>query len=333
MKKKYIAVAAARSGGHIIPGMTLAYQYCQQHANTDIIFFSTHHSFDQKIISEHTVPVIHIALSLDNVPAKWYQYPKFVIQCISSLCKSFYYLIRNRPDKVILMGGYISLPVCLAAFILRIPRELFELNATPGSAAKILAPFATTIHVCFKSAQKYFNKKKTVVSNYPLRFEKKQLSRADCHANLGLDAAKKTILILGGSQGSLELNKVLANCLAKNPSLQSKINIIHQTGALDTNDWAQSYKTMGIDYIVFDYKHDLSLYYQTADIIIGRAGAGTIFESLFFEKPCILVPLEIVGNNHQLHNAQSIAQEHPELFTVIRKNEMESLGKILEKIL
>jgi UDP-N-acetylglucosamine--N-acetylmuramyl-(pentapeptide) pyrophosphoryl-undecaprenol N-acetylglucosamine transferase len=150
---------------------------------------------------------------------------------------------------------------------------------------------------------------------------------------LGLDASKKTILILGGSQGSLELNKVLANCLAKNPSLQSKINIIHQTGALDTNDWAQSYKTMGIDYIVFDYKHDLSLYYQTADIIIGRAGAGTIFESLFFEKPCILVPLEIVGNNHQLHNAQAIAQEHPEPFTVIRKNEMESLGKILEKLL
>jgi UDP-N-acetylglucosamine--N-acetylmuramyl-(pentapeptide) pyrophosphoryl-undecaprenol N-acetylglucosamine transferase len=333
MKTKYIAIAAARSGGHIIPGMTLAHQYCQAHPNTNIIFFSTHHSFDQKIISEHTVPVIHIALSLDNVPTKWYHYPKFAIQCVNSLCKSLYYLIRHRPEKVILMGGYISIPVCLAAFLLRIPREVYELNAIPGSATKLLAPFATTIHVCFKSAQKYFNKKKTIISNYPLRFEKSILSPVNCPVQLGLNNTKKTLLILGGSQGSLELNKSLATCIAENPTLQSKINIIHQTGAQDTTDWEQVYKTMAIDSIVFDYKHDLSCYYKAADLIIGRAGAGTIFETLFFSKPCILIPLEIAGNTHQLNNAQAIAQEYPELFTVVRKNETESLGKVLEKLL
>lgn len=332
MEKKYIAVAAARSGGHIIPGMTLAQQYCRQHPHTEIVFFSTHHAFDQKIISEYVTPVHHIALSLDNVPSRWYQYPKFAVQCIASHCKSFYYLIRYRPEKVILMGGYVSLPVCIAAFILKIPRELYELNATPGSAAKILAPCATTIHICFKSAQKYFNKKKTVVSNYPLRFEKPTCSRTSCHEQLGLNAGKKTILILGGSQGSLELNQALAKNLIENHSLQNKINIIHQTGAQDKNNWSDVYKSMGIDHIVFDYKQDLALYYQTADIILGRAGAGTIFEALFFEKPCILIPLEITGNIHQLHNAQAIAQEYPELFTVLRKNEVESLGKILEKL-
>lgn len=331
MKNSYIAIAAARSGGHIIPGMTLAHEYCAKNSNTEIIFFSTAHGFDQKILSEYPWPIHHIALSLDNVPLKWYQYPKFVIQGICSLCKSFYYLLRHRPQKVILMGGYVSLPVCISALILRIPRELYELNATPGSAAKVIAPIANTIHVCFNSAQQYFNKKKTIVSAYPLRFEKNKLSRKDLHAQLGLDNTKKTILILGGSQGSLELNKVLIHCLQKRPALQHKINIIHQTGAQDKTNWAQTYADMNIACIVFDYIHDLSAYYQTADLIIARAGAGTIFETLFFAKRCILVPLEIPGNVHQLHNARAIAQEHPSIFTVIRKNEPDPLVQILEK--
>ena len=332
-KQSRIAIAAARSGGHIIPGMTLAHQYCVEHPETSVLFFSTSHSFDQKLISEHTWPVQHIALSLDNVPRHWYQYPLFLAQFIVSLAKSIYYLARQRPNHVILMGGYISIPVGIAAMILRIPRELYELNAIPGSATKLLAPLATKIHVCFQESQRHCNSKKTVVSPYPLRFDNPLLSRAKAHESIGLDAERKTILILGGSQGSVSLNKVLYQCLQENIFLGQTLNIIHQTGAQDSTDWSTAYKNMGIPAIVFGYHHDLSVYYQAADIVIGRAGAGTIFETLFFSKPCILIPLEIAGNDHQLHNAQAIARQYPATFTVIRQQELAHSTQVLAQTL
>ena len=96
-KKSRIAIAAARSGGHIIPGMTLAQQYCKQQQGAEIIFFSTNHAFDQKLISEHTWPVHNISLSLDNVPKRWYQYPIFLAQFLGSLTKSIYHLARTAP--------------------------------------------------------------------------------------------------------------------------------------------------------------------------------------------------------------------------------------------
>ena len=328
-KQSRIAIAAARSGGHIIPGMTLAHHYCLQHLGTEIIFFSTDQAFDQKLISENTWPVHNILLSLDNVPKRWYQYPIFLGQCISSLAKSIYYLARLRPSHVILMGGYISIPVGIAALILRIPRELYELNAVPGSATKALAPLATTIHVCFPSAQSYFKPKKTVLSPYPLRFNKSLLSNQNIKPLIGFDPTRKTILILGGSQGSVSLNKIILTCLQENPALQSAINIIHQTGAQDSLHWASVYHDMGIPAIVFDYHHDLAPYYQVADIVIGRAGAGTIFETLFFSKACILIPLELSGNDHQLRNAQAIAQQYRNLFTVIRQQELDKSSKLL----
>ena len=321
-KKSCIAIAAARSGGHIIPGMTLAQQYCQENLGTEIMFFSTDQAFDQKLIAEQTWPVYHIALSLDNVPKKWYRYPIFLTQCIGSLTKSIYHLVRWRPNCVILMGGYISIPVGIAAWMLRIPRELYELNAIPGSATKVLAPLATTIHVCFQAAQSHFGGKKTVVSPYPLRFNKSLISSTNRQLKSGLDEARLTIFVLGGSQGSVSLNKILLNCLQENPGLRSSVNVIHQTGAQDFTQWSTVYRDMGIPAIVFDYHHDLASFYQSADIVIGRAGAGTIFETLFFSNPCILIPLEINGNDHQLHNAQAIAKEYPTIFKVIRQQDL-----------
>ena len=283
-KQSRIAIAAARSGGHIIPGMTLAHHYCLQHLGTEIIFFSTDQAFDQKLLSEHTWPVHNISLSLDNVPKRWYQYPIFLGQCISSLAKSIYYLARLRPSHVILMGGYISIPVGIAALILRIPRELYELNAIPGSATKALAPLATTIHVCFPSAQSYFKPKKTVVSHYPLRFNKALLSNQNIKPLIGFDQARKTVLILGGSQGSVSLNKIVLNCLQENPALNlQSISFIKQAhkilyiGHLSIMIWVFPQSSLM-------YHHDLAPYYQAADIVIGRAGAGTIFETLFFSN-------------------------------------------------
>lgn len=332
-KQSYIAIAAARSGGHIIPGITLAHAHIKNNPETKVLFFSTNHVFDQKIMAEHQHSVHHIALTLDSVPQKWYQYPLFLVQFIGSLVTSMYHLARYRPSCVILMGGYVSIPVCIAALIFRIPRELYELNAVPGQATKLLAPIATKIHVCFEEARASFKAHKTHLSEYPLRFEKPSHSKNAVLNNLQLDSTRTTILILGGSQGSMSLNKVIYRCFQEEPALQSAFNVIHQTGAQDSTHWGHVYHSLGVPAIVFDYHYDLSFYYQATDIVIARAGAGTIFETLFFSKFCILIPLEIKGNDHQLHNARAIAKEHPTMFTVIRTQELSENTEVLRRIL
>lgn len=320
-KQSHIAVVAARSGGHVIPGLTLAHEYCQKHPETNITIFTTHHPFDKKIIAQHGSTISSIFLPLDNIPSRFYHYPQFIWQFMYSLVASFYHLIALRPARIIVMGGYISIPVSMAAFLLRIPRDLYELNAVPGKATKLLAPLATTINVCFQQTKKNFNVKKTVFAPYPIRFHSESITREQAHTNLNLEPAHTTILILGGSQGSVSLNNAVKKYFEKHPEYSGHINIIHQTGSLDSTDWSNIYKDFQIPALVFDYHPELTLHYQAADLIICRAGAGTIFETIFFKKPCILVPLEIPGNNHQLHNAQAVAKEYPDLCKVIRQHE------------
>lgn len=321
-KKSCIAIVAARSGGHIIPGLTLAQQYCKTNADSEITIFTTQHPFDKKIILQHGSTLHAVFLPLDNVPSRLWHWPKFMVHFVYSFFASFKQLVHIKPQRLIVMGGYISIPVTCAAYLLRIPCDLYELNATPGRATKLLAPLATHIHVCFRQTASKFNAKKTMLTSYPIRFDSHPISCHQSRQELNLESSKKTILVLGGSQGSLFLNNVVKNCLEEHPELAPYINIIHQTGSLDSTDWLHAYQRLHVPAVVFDYQPHLALYYQAADVIICRAGAGTIFETLFFKKPCIVIPLEIQGNDHQVHNAQAIASEYPELFHVIRQQEL-----------
>ena len=165
-----------------------------------------------------------------------------------------------------------------------------------------------------------------------MRFGHFSLSRTSAHEQIGFDQARKTLLILGGSQGSLSLNKIILKCVQGLPALAETLNIIHQTGAQDSTNWAKLIMIWASLRLSLIITMILSAYYQAADIIIGRAGAGTIFETLFFSKPCILIPLELKGNDHQLHNAQAITRQHPQLFTVIRQVELTHSTQPLSKL-
>ena len=133
---------------------------------------------------------------------------------------------------------------------------------------------------------------------------------------------KKTIFINGGSQGSLFINRTIKEWINLNTHTHALIQIIHQTGARDVAGWKEFYQQHDIPAIVFDYKDDMTAYYQAADVIVCRAGAGSLFEALFFEKPCLVIPLDIKSTSHQKYNAYAMKQAHPELFAVLTENEM-----------
>lgn len=327
-KKNTICFVAGRSGGHIKPALTLAHQ-AKKEGCAKIIFISTTHELDKKIIQQSTVVDKHIRIALANIPKNFLFYPWYCYKIFMATLQNFFILRTEKPSKIFSMGGYISLPVCLAAKMLNIPIELYELNATPGKATKILAPLCNTIKVPFKQARNNFDLKKTTWTEYPLAFvQTDKISQKKALESLHLFPDKKTILVLGGSQGSVFINNLMKS-VADDATLQTKIQVIHQTGNNDSYNWKSFYTELNIPSRVFAYSDTMALYYNAADLIICRAGAGTLFEALFFQKPCIVIPLETQSTAHQVDNALAMKKEYPQLFTVISQTSLEQNQTLL----
>lgn len=318
---KSICFAAGKSGGHIIPCLTIAQQ---QYPDHEILFFSTDAPLDMQIIGNQAD--YHITLPLGNLKyTRWYQYPLIVWYLCSSFFKSLYYLAKHKPTKIISTGGIVAIPVCVAGFLLRIPIELFELNVVPGKAIKALARLATTIYVCFPDAQTYLPS--SIVKDYPVRFTHTQTTPQEARVRIGLDPDKKTYFILGGSQGSLFLNNLMRQFVEQYAN--HAYQVIHQTGAQDTTDWQMFYAQHQIPAQIFSYHHNLADYYAAADLVITRAGAGTLFELLFFNKPHMVIPLATKTTVHQRNNAYALAAQYPQLCRVFEQNQVENNPEIL----
>jgi UDP-N-acetylglucosamine--N-acetylmuramyl-(pentapeptide) pyrophosphoryl-undecaprenol N-acetylglucosamine transferase len=322
MAHNIVCIVAGKSGGHIVPGMTLAQRFVERNPDYKILFFSTDTQLDKSVVALYPFVFSYIPLSLSNFPGKKvYKYPLFVWQLISSFFKSFVTLLRLKPHQIISMGGYVSIPVCIAGWLLRIPITVYELNAVPGKAVKVLAPFARTVTVCFPQARSYFSSSKVKESEYPLRFKPEdQLSKAHACMQLGLDPARKTLLILGGSQGSRFINDISAQFIAAHKEIHDTLQVIHQAGAQDLGQLQEFYKQHTFPVLVFDYRPDLQLCYAAADIVLARAGAGTLFELAFFQKHSLIVPLETRTTAHQKDNAHAMRTLRPDLFHVVEQS-------------
>ncbi len=342
-KNKTLCFVAGKSGGHIVPCITLARQAKKKQTKEKqekedcfrILFFSTTSLLDRRILENNEHIDMHVPLPLESLllntvygkaRTAWF----FLISFLSSMRE----LYKYKPYKVVSTGGHIAIPVCLAARFLRIPIELYELNVQPGKAISLLSVHASKVFICFNKTALLLPKVVCTAADYPIRFTDLDRGKSNDVSAIGLDPAKKTIFILGGSQGSFFLNKVMEQVFVKDSALGAKVNVIHQTGEVDQGYWRQFYQDRGIPALIFSYSHILSVYYQAADLIVSRAGAGALFEILFFNKQALLIPLEIVSNNrlsnnHQYDNAHEMVIKHQRLFRMVRQQEIDKDIQVL----
>lgn len=337
MNNQTIAFVAGRSGGHIIPALTLAQEIKATNDLTQILFFTTAHPLDHGIIKKQGgIITKHVALKLGNVPFfNIFKILIFLVNFTRAFIRSILWLREYKPERVIGMGGYISIPVCLAARFLQIPVFLYDLDAKPGKATQFLAKYADKIYVCFEQAKEFLPAAKCEIAPYPIRFSAmaKGISKESALLQLHLTPNKKTIFINGGSQGSLFINNCIKEWLDLNPHLHSLIQIIHQTGSIDIFDWKSHYLDLEIPAVVFTYKEDLAPCYAASDVIICRAGAGSLFEALFFNRPCVAIPLETSATSHQKDNARALSHQEPHLFTMLTEQEIKSDNMVLFRVL
>ena len=233
-------------------------------------------------------------------------FPFDLIKIILGIIQSFWYLFCWVPDVIFSKGGYGSFPVVLVARIYRIPIILHESDSAPGLANRILAKFTKRIILSFSSSEQYFAnyKNKVIVIGNPIRSQLNQGTKEE-GKRLFKIAGKPVVLILGGSQGAQKINEIVLNTL---PQLLQIGEIIHVSGKKDFK-YVNKHSEKSLGYHLYPFLNidELKQAYAVADLVVNRAGAGSIFEIAACAKPSILIPLPKSAQDHQKKNAYEFA--------------------------
>jgi len=230
------------------------------------------------------------------------------------LVQAFFHLFFIAPDLIFSKGGYGSLPVVIAGWLLRIPIFLHESDIAPGFANRLSSRFALEIFVSFSLKQtEYFPLRKMIAVGNPVRQEITEGSLEEAKELFKLIGEKPVLLIIGGSQGSQRINDLILETL---PELLMNFEIIHQTGAKNFSQ-VEAEANITVNENLKKYYHpypflkeeQLADAYKAADLIVSRAGSASIFEIASVGKPSILIPLPESAQDHQLKNAYAYAND------------------------
>ncbi len=198
---------------------------------------------------------------------------------------------RRKPDALLLTGGWVGLPVALAAWVSRVPSLIYLPDIEPGLTIRVLRRFARRVALTTPDSKAYFPHNETVVTGYPLRRQMLNATREDGLRHFGLDPARKTLLVFGGSRGARAINYALLDILPQ--LLADGVQIIHVTGTLDWEDLSHRRAALGTTtgYAAFPYlHHEMGAAMAAADLVVSRSGASVLGEFPLFGLPAILIP-------------------------------------------
>ena len=285
------------TGGHFTPALALIEGLKN---NYQFVFVGRQFSQEKNALSLEYQEISRLKIPFYNLESG-----RFNRQCfklITGLDRARTILEKEKPDLVFSFGGYLGFPVCLAAKLKNIPVVVHEQTSKPGLANRLTGQFARTIFIAFPEAAKSFPQQKTIVSGNPLRQEIFKIIRQP----IQLKEKIPVIYITGGSLGAHSINNLVEAIL---PKLLQNYYVIHQTG--NVQEYGDYYRLSQIkNKRYFPVEHFSSLeigaIYNSADLIISRAGANTYFELLALKKPALLIPLPWSANHEQ--------QRHAELF-------------------
>lgn len=305
-------IAAAGTGGHINPALAIANKIKQEEPNSEIIFVGTDRGLENDLIPRAGYDLKRIEahgfnrkISLDNVK-KMYKTFKSIGQA-KKIIQDF------KPDIMIGTGGYICLPVALAASKLNVPIVLHESNAFPGVAIKMLSKKASAILVGFEDAKKRIkNAENVVVVGNPSKVKEISFTNSQKEKilkEIGLtDIEKPIVLVFGGSQGAQKINESFINIISK--KVNEKYQIIWATGPNQYEIIKTKLQNLNIniDNIpnvkILPYIYNMEEVMNCVDLVVSRSGAMTITEISIVGKPSIFIPFPYATENHQEYNAK-----------------------------
>jgi UDP-N-acetylglucosamine--N-acetylmuramyl-(pentapeptide) pyrophosphoryl-undecaprenol N-acetylglucosamine transferase len=292
-----LIIAGGGTGGHLFPGIALATALKRQIPATQVLFIGTSRLLDQQTLAEQGFELA--ALDCGGVKGlSTIAKLRSLLMLPGAVLAALRILRRFRPDLVFGVGGYVTGPVLLAAWLLRIPIGIHEQNSVPGLANRWAGKLANRICISLPCTPP-FPPAKTVQTGNPVRQE--ILTAAGQQKPV---AEKKTILVLGGSQGANRVNILMMEAMEKLAGSHTSLQLIHQTGPAGQALVAQCYQRLGVEAEVVPFIRDMAQVYSRADLVVSRAGATTLAELAVMGLPTLLIPYPYAADNHQVTNCE-----------------------------
>lgn len=333
-------IAAAGTGGHINPGIAIANKIVEKENDSKIIFIGTNRGLEKDLVPRagyelKTIDAYGLErkISLQNV--------KKLYKTFKSIKESERIIATFKPDVIIGTGGYICVPVILAAKKLKIPVVLHESNAFPGIAVKLFKRKADAILVGFKDAKDSLkDAKNVIVTGNPVKIKKRIFSNSEKERiknEIGINSNKPIVLVFGGSQGAQSINRSFIEIIVnkKNKNYQ----IIWAAGPEQYEKIKETLKdvNMDIDKLenvkIVPYIYNMEEIMNISDLVVSRSGAMTISEVAITGKPAIFIPYPFATENHQEYNAKVLVNAGAAKLILDKDLNSEILGNTIEMII
>lgn len=327
-KNVRIIISGGGTGGHIFPAVSIANALKKQHPDTEILFVGAEGRMEMQRVPAAGYRIIGLPVAgfdrkhlLKNIGV--------LVKLVRSQLKARKIIKDFKPHAAVGVGGYASGPTLKVAGSMGIPTLLQEQNSYAGVTNKLLAKQAAKICVAYEGMERFFDKNKIILTGNPVRQNllDTKLSREEAVRSFGLDTTKKTVLIIGGSLGARTINRCVMQGLEKIKA--SGVQFIWQTGKFYIDEAKAAVRQAGELPMLYvtDFIADMATAYRVADLVISRAGAGSISELCLLEKPVILVPSPNVAEDHQTKNALALVNKDAALYV----KDSEAADKLLDE--
>lgn len=329
MATEKLIVTGGGTGGHVYPGLAVIDALKVMNPNIQVHWVGSPEGMENQIVPKHGIPLHQVAVGKLNTSGGGI---KGRIKTLLGLPKAFlscYRIMKEiKPSVVLGVGGFVSGPVVLTAAFMRIPTAIWEPNAHPGMSNRWLSPFVSKIFVVFEDALPFLKGRHKVQRvGLPIRKDIENLS----HKQKNIENKKLNVLVFCGSQGARTVNTVLKEAFVTKKEAFAEYNIRHQTGVHDYQDCKKAYEGLGF-VEAYEYLHDMASHLEWADVIICRAGTGSVFEVAACRKPAVFIPLPWAADDHQRKNAEALVKEDAAYMILQKDLSGDSLLSTLEKI-
>ncbi|WP_289022822.1 undecaprenyldiphospho-muramoylpentapeptide beta-N-acetylglucosaminyltransferase [uncultured Salegentibacter sp.] len=318
MKKDLrVILSGGGTGGHIYPAIAIANEIKTRYPETEILFVGASDRMEMEKVPQAGYKIeglwisgIQRKLTMSNL--------MFPFKLLSSLAKSRRIIKEFKPNVVIGTGGFASGPLLKVASSKGIPSIIQEQNSFPGITNKLLAKQVDKICAAYEEVKRFFPAEKTIITGNPVRQDllKIDANREKALKHFELENNKKVVLVLGGSLGARRINQLVEANLER--FKKENIQLIWQTGKL----YFEEYKKYNSGLVqTHMFLNNMNLAYGAADVIISRAGAGTVSELSIVGKPVLFIPSPNVAEDHQAKNAQAVVKKNAAL--MLKENELD----------
>ncbi|MCB0378785.1 MAG: undecaprenyldiphospho-muramoylpentapeptide beta-N-acetylglucosaminyltransferase [Bdellovibrionales bacterium] len=327
MDKKTLVIAGGGTGGHIYPGLALADHLKKQHPEWQVHFVGAKGGLEESIIPRYHYPLHCLRMDRLHSSAGWKKRLRAMVLMPFAIIHSMYLYFKIKPTWVLGVGGFASGPFVLTASLLGGNTALLEPNAYPGMANRWLSKVVRYCFVVFDNSLKFFPKAKVRQVGLPVRMKKGSPGTSyDKNQPLNL-------LVFGGSQGSVAINEVVGEWVEHMGMQAPHYKILHQVGSRDFARWQKRYGEKYKHFLEYcEYIHDMPEKLKWADLVICRAGVGTVAEIAMSCRPAIFIPLPTAADNHQQKNAEALVNKQAALMILQKDFYWENLQRQVKEL-